>query len=83
VFQPLKIHSLALDLSLISLNLLLLLLISIFLSLQLVSNQGTSTKPEGSTYSRSGGRMANSGADKSPSRGTSQRTDPCAFFPCT
>lgn len=87
VFIRLALHALyislvTLDLGLIPVDLLLLLVIGVFVALQLVADQSTRAKTQGTANGGSGPRTANCGADKTAGCSATEGAYTCSLFSC-
>jgi hypothetical protein len=79
--QLVYLLALALDLDLILIYLPLLLVLRLFLTLELITDEGSCTQSKSSTNSSPYARMTNSGADEASCSRTSERSDSRSFFP--
>jgi hypothetical protein len=79
--QLIYLLALTLDFSLVLVYLLLLLVLRLFVSLKLITNESSCTKPERSANCGAGRRMTNSGTDQASRRRAAQRSDSGSLFP--
>ena len=72
---------LALDLELVLIYLPLLLILRLFLTLELITDEGSCAQSKSSTDSSSYARVTNSSADEASCSSTSERSDSRSLFP--